>query len=324
MQKAIVVRETGTPEVLKYEDIPLPGKLKPTQVLVKHNAIGVNYMDIYYRSGLYKAPALPMIPGIEAAGVVEAVGSALDIKIGQRVAYATAPSGAYCEKRAIDGKYLVGIPPSISDEAAVAVLSKALTAHYLLFRTYRVKKGDTILIHAAAGGVGSIMCQWAKKIGATVIGTVSTQEKAHFARSNGCDYPIVYTKEDFAQAVLKITNGQGVPVVYDSVGKDTFQKSLQSLRTFGLLVSFGQASGMVPPINILSLASKNLFVTRPTLSVYKQDLIELALSGIEVFKMVSDGVIKPQTFKKYKLADAAQAHADLENRRTRGSCILTL
>ncbi len=322
--RAIIINEIGGPEVLKLVNVADPKSPGPGQLLIKHTAIGVNFMDIYYRKGVYKASKLPMIPGMEAAGVVEAAGPGTTIAVGTRVIYATAPSGAYCERRLISEKYVVGIPDSVPDDIAVSMFSKALTAHYLLFRTYMVRKGEFILIHAAAGGVGQMLCQYAKHIGANVIGTVSTQEKANIARNNGCDYPIIYTQQDFAAEVMRITGGKGVTVVYDSVGKDTFAKSLQCLATFGLMVSYGQSSGNVPPINILSLAAKNLFITRPTLMVYNADKQALVLSAIEIFTMLENRVLKPSIYKKYPLAQAAQAHADMESRKTTGSLILTL
>ena len=322
--RAIVINQTGGPEVLKLQNIPDPRAPGPGQVLIRHTAIGVNFMDIYYRKGVYKAAKLPMVPGMEACGVVEAVGEGVTVPVGARVIYATAQTGAYCEKRLINEKFIVGVPDNVQDDVAVSFFAKALTAHYLLFRTYAVKKGDWILVHAAAGGVGQMLCQYAKFLGANVIGTVSTQEKANLVRSIGCDYPIIYTQTDFAAEVKKITNGAGVNVVYDSVGKDTFAKSLQSLGAFGLLVSFGQSSGMIPPFNILSLAAKGCFITRPTLMLYKGTKQELILSALEVFKMLEDRVLRPTIFKSYPLENAGQAHADIESRKTTGSVILTL
>lgn len=324
MPKAIVIRETGGPEVMKLENIAAPKKPGPGQVLVRHTAIGVNYMDIYYRSGMYKSPKLPMIPGMEACGVIEAVGEGVSVKVGARVVYATAQTGSYCELRLINERHIVGVPDDVSDEVAAAIFAKALTAHYLLFRTYKVKRGDTILIHAVAGGVGQIMCQWAKKLGATVIGTVSSQEKASVARSSGCDHIIIYTEQDVVKEVQKITKGNGVIVVYDSVGKDTFAKSLSCLMNMGLMVSFGQSSGAVPPINILTLAKKGLYITRPTLMLYKATRQELILSAIEVFKMMADGVLNVNIGSSYPLEEAAKAHAAIQARQTTGSTILTV
>lgn len=322
--RAIVINEIGGPEVLKLQAIPDPKAPGPGQVLIKHTAIGVNFMDIYYRKGLYKAPKLPMVPGMEACGIVEAVGEGVKIDIGTRVIYATAQTGSYCERRLISEKYLVGIPASVSDSTAVAFFSKAMTAHYLLFRAYMVRKGEGILIHAAAGGVGQMLSQYANYLGANVIGTVGSPEKVMVARNSGCNYVINYTQQDFVAEVKRITNNEGVGVVYDSVGKDTFARSLQCLRNFGLMISYGQSSGVVPPFNILSLAPKGLFITRPTLMLYKSTKQELVLSAIEVFKMLENKVLRPSIYKSYPLEQAAQAHADIESRKTTGSVILTV
>lgn len=321
MPKAVVLRETGGPEVLKIEDIPAPKDPQPGQVLIRHTAIGINYADIYYRKGIYKAPSMPMVPGMEACGVVVKKGEGVEVEVGQRVAYGTAKSGAYSEKRLINVRNLVAVPDEISDDIAAAALSKGMTAHMLLFRTFRVKKGDIILVHAAAGGVGQFLCQWASHLGAVVIGTVSSAEKAQTAKSSGCRYPIIYTEEDFVKEVDRITKGKGVNVVYDSVGKDTFQKSLQCLTPLGLMASYGQSSGVVPAFNVLSLANRGLFVTRPTLALYKSARLELVLTAREVFKQISAGVLRVNIGRTYNLADAAQAHMDLESRMTRGPSI---
>ncbi len=321
--RAIVVRNTGGPEVLRVENIAEPKAPGPGQVLIKQNAIGVNFMDTYYRSGFYKSPRMPFIPGIEAAGVVEAVGEGVKmIEPGQRVAYATALSGAYAEKRLVRQEILTGIPDDVKDETAVAILAKGLTAHYLIFRTFRIKRGDVILVHAAAGGVGQILCQWAKQRGAVVIGTVSTPEKAEIARKNGCEYPIIYTQQDFVAEVKKITGGEGAAVVYDSVGKDTFRKSIDALRPLGLMVSFGQSSGPVAPVHLSELAAKGLFLTRPGLHLYKSNRMELLLSAAEIYASMKKGIIRPVLGQRYKLEDAAKAHADLEARKTQGSSVL--
>jgi NADPH2:quinone reductase len=324
MPKAIIIREVGGPEVMKVENVASPKAPGAGQVLVRHTAIGVNYMDIYYRSGLYKSPRMPMIPGMEACGVVEAVGQGVTIPIGTRVVYATAQTGAYCEQRLINERHLVGVPDKVSDHVAAAIFAKALTAHYLIFHTYKVRKGNTILVHAAAGGVGQLICQWAKHLGAIVIGTVGTPEKANIARSSGCDHVIVYTQQNFAEEVMKITKDQGVIVVYDSVGKATFAKSLSCLMNMGLMVSFGQSSGEVPPFNILNLAQKGLYLTRPTLMLYKATKQELVLSAIEVFQMLEDGVIRPSIGQTLPLEKAAEAHANIQARKTTGSTILTV
>ena len=321
--RAIVVRKPGGPEVLRVENIAEPKAPQAGQVLIRQKAIGVNYMDVYYRSGVYKSPRLPFIPGMEAAGVIEAVGEGVTkFEVGQRVAYATAMSGAYAEKRLVREQILTGIPDGVDDKTAVAILAKGLTAHYLLFRTYRVKRGDFILIHAAAGGVGQVMCQWAKDCGAKVIGTVSSQQKADIVRKIGCDYPIIYTQQDFVQEVKRITDGEGVPVVYDSVGKDTFRKSLDALRPLGLMVSYGQSSGAIAPVQMAELAQKSLFLTRPSLHFYKGNQLELILTAAEIYATMVKGVIKPVIGQTYKLEDAAKAHADLEARKTQGSSVL--
>ncbi len=322
MPKAIIIRETGGPEVLKFENVAEPKAPGPGQVVVRQTAIGVNYMDIYYRTGLYKAPRMPMIPGMEGCGVVEAVGPGVRIPLGSRVLYATAQVGSYCEKRIINEKHLVGVPDAVPDEIAVSMFGKALTAHYLIFRTYMVRSGDKILVHAAAGGVGQILCRWAKRLGAVVIGTVGSQEKVNAAKSAGCDHVIVYTQQDFAKEVMNITNGQGVLVVYDSVGKDTFTKSMSCLMPLGLLVSYGQSSGPVPAVNILSLAQKGIYVTRPTLMLYKSDRQELILTAVEIFTLLSQGELKANISQVYPLKEARQAHIDLQSRKTMGSLVL--
>ncbi len=323
MPKAIIVRQTGGPEVLKLENIAEPREPGPGQVLLRHTAIGANYMDIYYRSGMYKAPRLPMVPGMEAAGIVEKCGKGVKITPGTRVVYGTSQTGAYCEKRLINAKHLIGIPDFITDEVAAACFARALTAHYLIFRTYIVKKNDTILVHAAAGGVGQMICQWTKHKGAKVIGVVSIPEKANIALANGCDYVIVSSQQDVVAEVKRIT-GEGVPVVYDSVGKDTFSKSLACLRPFGILVSFGQSSGPVPPINILNLAPKCNFITRPTLMMYKANRAELVLTAVEIFQMIESGKLKINIGQRFPLEQAAKAHTAIQSRQTIGSTILTV
>lgn len=318
----MIVQETGGPEVLKAVNIAKPKTLKKGQVLLKHTAIGVNYLDIYYRKGIYTVPKYPMIPGMEGCGIVEAVGDGVKIPVGTKVIYATAQTGSYCEYRVINSKHLVGVPDSVPDDIAVAAFNKAMTAHYLLFRCYEIQKGHTILVHAAAGGVGSMLCQWANYIGATVIGTVSSEAKAQAARENGCDHVIIYSQKDFVTEVNRITNNVGVHVVYDGVGKDTFKKSIACVRERGLLVSTGQPSGSIPPFNILSMAQRAIYLTRPTLNVYKNDPRELMLSAIEVFAMLDKKYLRPTIFKSYPLEQAAQAHATIESRQTIGSSIL--
>jgi len=312
MTHAIRIHQTGGPEVLRWEaiEIPAPGV---GEVLLRQTAVGLNYIDVYFRTGLYAAPTMPFIPGLEGAGVVEAVGPEVTaLAVGDRVAYASAPIGAYAEARLMPADRLVKIPDSISDEQAAAMMLQGMTT-----------PGDTILVHAAAGGVGLMLCQWAKHLGATVIGTVSSDEKAALARANGCDYPVIYTREDFQARVLEITNGQKVPVVYDSVGVDTFAKSLDCLAPLGMMVLFGQASGPVPPFELGTLAAKgSLFITRPTLFSYTAKREDLVTTAQELFEVVSKGVVKIAVNQTYPLAEAAQAQRDLEARKTTGSTVL--
>lgn len=322
MTKAVRIHKTGGPEVLRYEDVdvPEPGE---GQALVRHTAIGLNYIDTYHRSGLYPLP-LPAGIGLEGAGVVEKIGPGVTlVKPGDRVAYAGGSPGAYAQARVIAADRLVVLPANISDPQAAAMMLQGMTVQYLLRRTYRVQAGDTILIHAAAGGVGLIACQWAKALGATVIGTVGSDEKAALAKAHGCDHPIVYTRENFTQRVREITGGAGVPVVYDSIGKDTFTGSLDCLRPFGLMVTFGNASGPVPPVELGILAAKgSLFVTRPTLVTYTAARKDLEATANELFEVVSSGKVKIALTRTYPLAEAMQAHRDLEGRRTTGSVVL--
>jgi NADPH2:quinone reductase len=293
------------------------------EALVRHHAVGLNYIDTYHRSGLYPVP-LPSGLGLEAAGVVEAVGEGVtDIKVGDRVAYAGGAVGAYSQQRVMSADRLVKLPDAISFDEGAAMMLQGMTAQYLLRSTYRVKAGDTILIHAAAGGVGLIVCQWAKALGANVIGTVSSDAKAELARAHGCDHPIIYTRENFAERVKHITQGAGVPVVYDSIGKDTFMDSLACLAPRGLMVSFGNASGAVPPFDLGVLAKMgSLYITRPTLFSYTARRADLLASAHELFEMVRTGKVTIEVNQRYALADAAQAHSDLENRKTTGSTIL--
>jgi len=323
MTHAIRIHQTGGPEVLRWEaiEIPAPGV---GEVLLRQTAVGLNYIDVYFRTGLYAAPTMPFIPGLEGAGVVEAVGPEVtSLAVGDRVAYASAPIGAYAEARLMPADRLVKIPDSISDEQAAAMMLQGMTTQYLVRRTYKIQPGDTILVHAAAGGVGLMLCQWAKHLGATVIGTVSSDEKAALARANGCDYPVIYTREDFQARVLEITNGQKVPVVYDSVGVDTFAKSLDCLAPLGMMVLFGQASGPVPPFELGTLAAKgSLFITRPTLFSYTAKREDLVTTAQELFEVVSKGVVKIAVNQTYPLAEAARAQRDLEARKTTGSTVL--
>ncbi|HET7775565.1 MAG TPA: quinone oxidoreductase [Azospira sp.] len=322
MTHAIRFHQTGGPEVLRWEEVSVaaPG---PGEARVKHGAVGLNFIDTYHRTGLYPVP-LPSGIGLEGAGTVEAVGPGVTgVAPGDRVAYAGGPLGAYSEARLIPADRLVKLPDNISFTTGAAMMLQGLTAAYLLRRTYPVQAGDTVLIHAAAGGVGLIACQWAKALGATVIGTVSTEAKAALAQAHGCDHPILYTRENFAQRVREITGGAGVPVVYDGIGKDTFAGSLDSLRPRGLMVSFGNASGPVGLIDPLILSQKgSLFFTRPTLMHYTAQRADLdALAG-ELLAMVGSGRVKIEVNQTFALQEAAAAHIALESRQTTGSTVL--
>ncbi len=322
MVKAVRIHDTGGVDKLVLEDVDV-GPPGPGEARLCQAAIGLNFIDIYYRSGLYPVPSLPVILGAEGAGTVTAIGDGVrDIAPGDRVSYAGA-LGAYCAERTIAADRLIKLPGGISHEQAAGVTLRGLTAHYLLRRTYRVQDGDTILVHAAAGGVGLLVCQWAKHLGATVIGTVGDAAKATLAKAHGCDHPINYREEDFVARVRDLTGGEGVPVVYDSVGKDTFAKSLDCLQPLGLLVSFGQSSGPVAPFNILELSAKgSLFLTRPTLVSYIAKREDLLAAAEDLFAVVASGAVKVKVGRSYPLADAAAAHTDLEARRTTGSTIL--
>ena len=321
MTKAIVVEKTGPASVMKWRDVDV-GKPGAGQIRLRHTAIGLNYIDTYQRSGLYPMK-LPFVPGQEGAGVVEAVGRGVKgLKAGDRVCYA-GPTGSYSEVAVMSADRMLKIPAGITDEQAASMMLKGMTAQYLLRQTYRVKKGDTILIHAAAGGVGLIVCQWANHLGATVIGTVSTPAKARLAKAHGCHHTINYTKEDFAARVKRITKGEGLPVVYDSIGKATFDKSLDCLHRRGVMVSFGNASGPVPPFNAGILAAKgSLFLTRPSLPHYTATRKELEATARDLFKVVKSGAVKIEVNQTYKLKDAVKAHRDLEGRKTTGSTVL--
>ena len=323
MSKAILVREHGGPEALRFEDHD-PGMPSPGDVLLRHTAIGLNFIDVYFRTGLYPAPnGLPLVPGNEAAGVIEEVGEGVaDLKAGDRVAYA-GPIGAYSQRRTISADKLVRIPEAISDETAAAMMLKGMTAEYLLRRTFPVKAGDTILYHAAAGGVGLIVGQWAKHLGATVIGTVGSAEKAQIARAHGFDHVIEYKSEDFAPRVRELTEGKLCDVVYDSVGKDTYAGSLDCLRPRGMFVSFGQSSGVIPPLDLGLLSRKgSLFATRPTLFSYIATRDELEKSVAALFAVVSSGAVSIRVDQRYALSEASKAHSDLESRLTTGATVL--
>jgi len=323
MSKAIRIHQYGGAEALQWEEVTLapPG---PGEVHLRHSAIGLNFIDVYHRTGLYPLPALPATLGMEGAGVVVAVGEGVvDIAPGDRVAYAGGPPGAYAEERLIPAHRLVKLPDDISDRQAAAMMLQGMTAQYLLRRTFQVKKGDTVLIHAAAGGVGLIACQWANHLGATVIGTVGSKEKAALAQAHGCHHPILYREEDFVSRISEITGGAGVAVVYDSIGKETFLKSLDCLQPMGMLVSFGQSSGAVESFNPGLLAAKgSLFLTRPSLMVYTAKRADLLATAAELFQVVRSGVVKIEVNQHYPLSDTAQAHRDLEARKTTGSTVL--
>ncbi len=323
MPKAIKFYKNGGPEVLKWEDHD-PGKPGDGEVRIRHKAIGLNFIDVYHRTGLYPLPALPAIPGMEGAGVVEAVGEQVENVVeGDRVAYAGVPPGAYAQVRCIPAHRLIKMPDDISFETAAAMMLKGMTARYLIRGCYPVSSGDTILIHAASGGVGSIVSQWAHDIGATVIGTVGSAEKAKKARSNGCDHPILYAQEDFVENVREITNGRGVNVVYDSVGQTTFMKSLECLQALGTMVTFGQSSGSVPPLELGVLAAKgSLFLTRPSLMTYTEKREDLLAHANDLLDVVQRGVVKIAIGQTYPLSEAPLAHRDLEGRKTTGSTIL--
>jgi NADPH2:quinone reductase len=323
MVHAIRVHEVGGPEVLSWEEAAV-GEPGLGQVRLRQHAVGLNYIDVYHRTGLYPQP-LPLTPGTEGAGVVEDVGDGVtNLKPGDRVAYA-GPIGGYAEARLIDADRLVKLPDEISFELAAAMMLQGMTVRMLLRAVHEVKVGDTILVHAAAGGVGLIMCQWAAAIGATVIGTVSTDEKADLAKAHGCHHPIVYTRQDFVAEVERITSGAKLPVVYDSVGRDTFLKSLDCLFPRGLMVSFGNASGPPDPIPPTLLAQKgSLFLTRPTLFHYIAARDELEQSAAELFAMVLSGKMRVEIGQRFALKDAAAAHRALEARETTGSTVLTV
>jgi NADPH2:quinone reductase len=321
MAKAVRYHKQGGPEVLQVDDVQVgdPGQ---GQVRVRHTAIGVNFVDTYQRSGLYPMQ-LPQVAGNEGAGVIEAVGAGVtDLKAGDRITYTGLP-GSYCEQRLVPAERMVKLPQGITEEQAASMLLKGLTVHYLIFSTYPVKKGETVLWHAGAGGVGLIACQWLKALGVTTIATAGSADKLALAKAHGAEHVINYSTEDFVEKVKAITGGKGVPVVYDGVGKTTWEGSLDCLRPRGLMVTFGNASGPVPPVNLGILSSKgSLYVTRPTLATHIASRADLVERSNALFEIVKSGKVKIETTKKYKLADAAQAHRDLESRKTTGSVIL--
>jgi NADPH2:quinone reductase len=324
MSKAVRIHNFGGPEAMRIEEVDV-GSPGPGQVRLRQTAIGLNFIDVYYRTGLYSVPTMPATLGVEAAGVVDALGEGVsEFRVGDRVAYAGV-LGAYAEMRLIPADRLVKLPDRISDQQAAGMMLKGLTAHYLIRRTYEVQKGDTILVQAAAGGVGLILCQWARHLGATVIGTAGNDDKAALAHAHGCNYPIIYTREDFVRRTKELTKGEGVPVVYDSVGKDTFDRSLDCLRPLGLMALFGQSSGKVPPVDLGILASKgSLFITRPTLATYVAKRADLLAAAAELFDTVMNNIVKIEVRQTYKLADIQQAHRDLESRKTTGSTVILL
>jgi len=324
MAKAIRIHQNGGPEVLRWEDVEVraPG---PGEATVRHHAAGLNFLDVYFRNGMYKLP-LPSGLGSEGAGVIEAVGpDVTELKPGDRVAYAGGPNGAYSERRTMSTAMLVRLPDAISFEQGAAMMLKGLTVQYLFKRTYRIQAGQTILFHAAAGGVGLIACQWARALGVTMIGTVGSADKAALARGHGCTHTIVTSRENVVQRVKEITGGAGVPVVYDSVGKDTYAASLDCLQPLGMMVSFGSASGPLPPINVGDLTSRgSLYFTRPTLTTHTARRADLLAGAADLFEVVASGKVKIEINQRYPLRDAAQAHRDLESRKTTGSTIFTV
>jgi NADPH:quinone reductase len=321
MAKAVRFHKQGGPEVMQYEDVQV-GEPGSGQARIRHTAIGVNFVDTYQRSGLYPMQ-LPSVAGNEGAGVVEAVGPGVgELKPGDRVAYTGLP-GSYCDVRLVPADRLVKLPPGISDEQAASMMLKGLTVHYLIHTTYPVKKGEMVLWHAAAGGVGLIACQWLRALGVSVIGTAGSEEKTSLAKAHGAEHVVNYSRENFVDRVKNLTGGKGVPVVYDSVGKSTWEGSLECLRPRGLLVSFGNASGAVPPVNLGILSAKgSLYVTRPTLATHIASRADLVERANALFEVVKSGKVKIETTARYKLADAQQAHRDLEGRKTTGSIVL--
>jgi len=321
--QAIIIEKTGDSSVLKIAKVEDP-KIKKNEVLVRNKAIGVNFMDVAFRRGQYALAQMPAILGMEACGVVEAVGSeVVDYKVGDRVAYATGGIGAYAEKRAVHQHFLVPVPQSLTDVQVAGILMKGLMAHALLHRVYIATRAKKILIHAVAGGTGHILCQWAKYLGLEVIGTIGSDNKNAFAKSIGCDHVINYKTSNLVEELAKVTNNEGVGLVYDGVGKDTLEQSLDCLWPMGMCVSYGEASGATDKLDLNRLVTNSLYITRPTLMLYKSNKIELAMSALEVFAAVIKGVIKPQ-IKTYAFNDVAKAHQDLESRASTGSLVLTL
>ena len=324
MAKAIHIDAPGGAEQMHWREAQLP-PVRAGEARVRHLAVGMNYIDVYHRTGLYPLPT-PFTPGMEACGMIEEVGDGVThVKPGDRVAYGGGPVGAYAEVRVMPASVLVKVPDAISNEQAASIMVQGATAEFLVRRTFKLQPGHTCLIHAVAGGVGLILSQWAKHLGAMVIGTTSTPEKAKLASTNGCDHPVLYTQEDVIKRVDELTDGQGVDVVYDSVGKDTFMASLECLKPLGMMLSYGQASGPIPPFDIGVLVQKgSLFLTRPSIMHYMLDDAAYRQGVAELFRLVEQGVLKVHIGQSYPLAEAAQAHRDLEARKTQGSTILTV
>lgn len=326
MNMAAVIHEKGAPEVFKWEEWPV-GDLGPGDVRIRHGAVGVNYVDTYHRRGIphpWAVPELPVVLGFEAAGVVEAVGGGVSsVKEGDRVAYAYPPHGAYSQSRTYPADRVVKLPGSIDDVQAAGMMLKGLTAQYLLRRTYAVQPGDTVVVHAAAGGMGLILCQWIKHIGGTVVGTCSSEAKAELARANGCDHPVIHSEGDFVKTVMDLTDGKGVPVVYESIGKDTFERSLDCLRPMGILASYGHASGVPDPVDVIDLGRRgSLFVTRPAIMHYMADTDDYAAGARDLFDTVLAGGIKVAVNHIHPLREVGEAHRAIEERRTTGSTVL--
>lgn len=324
MNKAIIINKTGNSDVLEYKNIAIP-EPEAHEVLINQTAIGINFFEISQRKGILKLPQLPITPGFEACGIIEKVGKNVEgFQEGDRVAYATASHGSYTQYRVIDSKYLISVPYEIEDHQVVASLFKGMMAHLLMRRTFFVRPNNFILIHSAAGGVGSLMCQMAKYYGAKVIATVGSDEKIATAEELGCDYVLNYNNEDFNKEITKITRNRGVSVVYDSVGKKTFEKSFHAVCPLGLLVSFGESSGAVPAINLEKMFTKSIFITRPSIFTYKSHRMELILSANEIFDMLKQNILNPIIYKEYSLDQAAEAHLAIESGKTIGSSIFVL
>lgn len=326
MAKAAVIHKKGAPDVFRWQDIDVNAP-RDGEVRIRHSAIGVNYVDTYHRRGIrhpWPVPPLPAVIGLEGVGIVEAIGANVEnFTRGDRVAYASPPLGAYAQERVMPATHLLKVPEEIDDITAAGMMLKGLTAQYLLRRTYDVQTGDTVVIHAAAGGMGLILCQWARHLGATVIGTVSSAEKAELAHANGCDHPIIHGEEDFVAKVKEVTDGEGAPVVYESIGKDTFERSLDCLRDCGMLVSYGHASGPPPPVDVIELGRRgSLFVTRPAIMHYMKKRQALEASASDLFNVVRSGGVKVQVNHILPLREVAEAHRAIEERRTTGSTVL--